>query len=83
MSETGTLISYTSKITRADLAHIPTPQSTATHVPIPHAAVVEALVETLNHRQISVVDQEYTSISRLTGQDRLHWTRSNRVLAKS
>jgi len=59
MSETSTLISCTSKITRAELAQIPTPSSTPTHVPIPHAAVVEALVDTLSHRQISIVDEEY------------------------
>ena len=59
MSETSTLISCTGKITRAELAQVPTPPSTATHVPIPHAAVVEALVDTLSHRQISVVDEEF------------------------
>ena len=59
MSETSTLISCTGKITRAELAQAPTPPSTATHVPIPHAAVVEALVDTLSHRQISVVDEEF------------------------
>src|SRR3974390_798650 len=59
MSETSTLISYTGKITRAELAQIPTPPSTPTHLPIPHSAVVEALVDTLSHRQISIVDEEY------------------------
>ena len=59
MSETSTLISCTGKITRAELAQIPTPPSTATYVPIPHVAVVEALVDTLSHRQISVVDEEF------------------------
>ena len=59
MSETSTLISYTGKITRAELTQIPTPPSTPTHVPIPHATVVEALVDTLSHRQISVVEEEY------------------------
>jgi hypothetical protein len=59
MSETSTLISCTGKITRAELAQVPTPLSTATHVPIPHAAVVEALVDTLSRRQISVVDEEF------------------------
>jgi len=59
MSETSTLISCTSKITRTELAQIPTPPSTATHLPIPHAAVVEALVDTLSHRQISIVEEEY------------------------
>jgi hypothetical protein len=51
MSETSTLISCTGKITRADLAQLPTPPSTATHVPIGHAAVVEVLVETLSRRR--------------------------------
>ena len=59
MSETSTLISRTAKITRADLAKLPTPPATATHIPIPHAAVVETLVETLSHRQIGVVAEEF------------------------
>ena len=59
MSGTSTLISSTGKITRSELAHLPTPPSTATHVPIPHAAIVEAMVDTLSHRQISVVDEEF------------------------
>ena len=59
MSETSTLISCTGTITRAELAQVPTPPSTATHVPIPHAGVVEALVDTLSNRQISVVDEEF------------------------
>jgi len=59
MSETSTLISRTGKITRADLAKLPTPPATATHIPIPHAAVVETLIETLSHRQIGVVAEEF------------------------
>ena len=59
MSETSTLISCTGKITRAELANLPTPPATATHIPIPHAAVVETLVETLSHRHIGVVDGEF------------------------
>ena len=58
MSETSTLFSCTGRITRAELAKLPTPPATATHIPIPHAAVVEILVETLSHRQISVVGEE-------------------------
>jgi hypothetical protein len=46
MSETSTLISSTGKIARAELAKLPTPPPTTTHVPIPHAAVVDTLVET-------------------------------------
>lgn len=59
VSETSTLITFTGKITPAGLAQIPTPPSTSTHVPVPHAAVVEALVDTLSHRQIPIVDQEF------------------------
>src|SRR5246500_4859923 len=59
MSETSTLISCMGKITRAELANLPTPPATATHIPIPHAAVVETLVETLSHRHIGVVDEEF------------------------
>jgi len=59
MSETSTLISCTGKITRAELAKLPTPLATTTHIPIPHAAVVETLVETLSHRHIGVVGEEF------------------------
>lgn len=59
MSETSTLISCTGKITRAELAKLPTPPATETHIPIPHIAVVETLVETLVHRHIGVVGEEF------------------------
>jgi hypothetical protein len=59
MSETSTLIPCNSKITREELANVPTPPATTTHVPIPHLAVVEGLVETLGHRQIGVVGEEF------------------------
>jgi len=59
MSETSTLISCNGKITRAELRELPTPSATATHVPIPHAAVIETLVQTLSHRHIGVVDEEF------------------------
>lgn len=59
MSETSTLISCSGKITRAELAKLPTPPPTETHIPIPHSAVVETLVETLSHRHISVVGEEF------------------------
>jgi len=59
MSETSTLISCTGKITRTELAKLPTPPATATHIPIPHTAVVETLVETLSHRHIGVVGEEF------------------------
>ena len=59
MSETSTLISCTGKITRAELAMLPTPPATETHIPIAHAAVVDTLVETLSHRHIGVVGEEF------------------------
>jgi hypothetical protein len=36
-----TLCSYGTKLTREGLARVATPAATATHKPIPHAAVVE------------------------------------------
>src|SRR3989475_9698119 len=59
MSETSTLISYSGKISRAELAQIPTPPATPTHIPIPHIEVVETLVETLSLRHIGVVAEEF------------------------
>jgi hypothetical protein len=59
MLETGTLISSNTKIGREELALVPTPAATATHRPIPHHEIVEALVETLSFRQIGVVNEEY------------------------
>ncbi len=59
MSETSTLISYSGKVTRAELAQIPTPPATATHIPIPHLEVVEILTGTLSLRHIGVVGEEF------------------------
>ncbi|MCI0620320.1 MAG: hypothetical protein L0387_01370 [Acidobacteria bacterium] len=56
---TGTLISYGNKLSREDLAHIPTPPATATHRPIPHHEIIQALIETLGFRHIGVVQDEY------------------------
>ena len=58
MSE-ATLIASTAKLTRPQLADVPTPLGTATHRPVPHAEIVEALVETLSFRHIGVVTEEY------------------------
>ena len=58
MSE-ATLIASTAKLTRLQLADVPTPLGTATHRPVPHVEVVEALVETLSFRHIGVVTEEY------------------------
>jgi hypothetical protein len=58
MSE-STLIASTAKLTRQQLAAVPTPTGTATHLPVAHAEVVEALVETLGFRHIGVVKEEF------------------------
>jgi len=59
MSESSTLIACNGKITRAELATVPVPPATETHVPIAHLAVVEGLVNTLSNRHIGVVGEEY------------------------
>src|SRR5437899_7285381 len=60
MSEaTSTLLSNGGKLTREQLALVATPPGTATHKPIPHAEVVQALVETLGFRHIGIVKDEY------------------------
>ena len=59
MSETSTLIACNGKITRAELANVPTPPATETHQPIAHHRVVEALVESMSFRHIGVVAVEY------------------------
>lgn len=58
MSE-SVLIASTAKLTRQELATVPTPQATATHRPVPHVEIVETLVETLSFRHIGVVKEEY------------------------
>jgi len=80
MSETSTLIPCNGKITRAELANVPTPPATTTHVPIPHLAVVEGLVETLSRRHIGVVGEEYAvskdgmeNVRRDRSRDQLRW----------
>ena len=46
-----------------NLAKVPTPPATTTHVPIPHLAVVEGLVETLSRRHISVGGEEFAAMA--------------------
>jgi hypothetical protein len=57
--ETATLIHETGLITRQQLGVVPTPVGTATHRPIPHHEVVDALIETLGLRKIGVTAEEY------------------------
>ena len=61
MTATATLIAHrgTSKVDRDFLKTIPTPQATRTHQPIAHVQIVEALIETLSFRHITVVRDEY------------------------
>ena len=59
MSETSILLASTGKISREELAMVPTPPATATHRPVSHQVIVEALVETLGFRQIGVIREEY------------------------
>jgi len=56
---TATLLSETGKITRQELAMVPTPAGTATHRPIPHIEVVNALIDTLGLRKIGITAEEY------------------------
>ncbi len=58
---TATLLAHcgTRKLAREELRAVPTPAATATHQPVPHLTIVEALVETLGFRQIAVVRDEY------------------------
>ena len=56
-----TLIAHcgSSKITMEELRLVPTPDPTATHQPVPHCRIVEALLETLGFRHLNVVRDEY------------------------
>jgi len=60
MSESqAVLLSHNGRLTREELALVPTPPGTATHRPVPHHEVVDALVDTLGFRHIAPVRQEY------------------------
>jgi hypothetical protein len=61
MTATATLIAHrgTSKVDRDFLRMIPTPPATRTHQPIAHDRIVDALIETLGYRHITVVRDEY------------------------
>jgi hypothetical protein len=49
----------TGKITRQELALLPTPPSTPTHQVIPHVEIVNAIIESLGFRHIAVHRDEY------------------------
>jgi hypothetical protein len=55
----STLIASTEKLTRQQLQLVPTPRGTATHRPVAHSEIVEALIETLGFRHIGVVKDEF------------------------
>src|SRR5580693_6483254 len=59
--ETGTLVAHvdTERITREQLALMPTPPGTETHKVIPHVDVVNAIIETLGFRHIAIHKDEY------------------------
>src|SRR5262245_2690981 len=57
----ATLVAHcgTTRVSREELKVIPVPESTRTFKPIPHYEIVEALLEALSFRHISVVRDEY------------------------
>ena len=57
----GQLLAHcgSNKLTREQLGLIPTPEGTLSHHPLAHHLIVEALLETLAFRHISVVRDEY------------------------
>ena len=52
-----------SKVDREFLKTLPVPEATRTHQPIPHIHIVEALLETLRFRHITVVADKYAVTS--------------------
>ena len=54
----GTLLAHTEKIGRAQPALMPTAAGTATHKPVPHHEIVNALIETFGFRHIGVHKEE-------------------------
>ena len=59
--ETSQLLAHcgTSRMSREELRTLPIPARTATYQPLPHHQIVEALIESLSFRHISVVRDEY------------------------
>lgn len=59
--QTATLLAHcvAAKLSREELAHLPTPIGTDTHRPVPHYELVNVLDETLSFRHISIVRSEF------------------------
>ncbi len=57
----GQLLAHcgSNKLTREQLNEVPTPEGTSTHHPLAHHTIVEALLEALAFRHISVMRDEY------------------------
>jgi hypothetical protein len=53
------LHSRSALVGRQELRGLPMPEATRTHVPIPHADIVEALIRSLGFRNIEIVKDEY------------------------
>lgn len=51
------------KFGRQDLLALPTPDGTDTHRPVPHATLVQGIIEALTYRNIDVVAEEYAATS--------------------
>lgn len=47
------------KFGRQDLLNLPIPDATATHRPVAHSAIIQALIESLAYRHLEVVRDEY------------------------
>lgn len=60
MSASGLIVhAGARRIGRQELPTIVTPEATATHRPIPHAVLVESILESLAYRQLQVMRDEY------------------------
>ena len=46
-------------LSRGELALVPTPSATATHRPIPHIEIVQAIEESLAYRQLGIVSESF------------------------
>lgn len=49
------------KLGRQDLLVLPTPEGTETHRPVPHATLVQGIIEALDYRKIDIVAEDYAA----------------------